>query len=462
MRTLGLSLGLTPVLAAVLGCGTPSNGGAIADDGGGASTDATGSATDAGTGGSSGSGGGSSGAGSSSGGSGSGSSSGTGGGSGSSSGSGTGGDSGVGGTDAGGTPGGGLGDAGPPTGGTTVVVMQPGSGTFAPTTGPLHGPGVILMGGGTDVDAAFVWMHDTLAASSTTRMGNVIVLRSDVNTDNTYTAYMYALAPFQSVTTIFLGGNPSNGPSSTATDQAIAAWYVDRADAVFFAGGDQADYVSWKGPLMDAVQRVYARGGVIGGTSAGCAIQGPYIFDDVAADAAGQASVATADAVGDPFESTISFTTGLLSFPSLPGVLADMHFVTRDRFGRLGAFVARQYASGAAKVTGVGVDESNALLVDKNGKATLVQQTGGTENATGSGAYVVTPSGAADTCASGQPLLYRNVKVTYLANPATDSFDFSKGCGTGTAFTVTIDGSNASNPYTPSPYAAAGTATKCP
>ena len=317
------------------------------------------------------------------------------------------------------------------------------------------------MGGGTDVDAAFVWMHDTIAGSAATTMGNIVVFNCQsappAAPDNGYTPYIYGLAPFQSVQTIYLGGDPKDPNSAapaTATDLEIAAYYVDRADGVFFSGGDQADYVWWKGsPLMAAITALYNRGGVIGGTSAGCSILGPYVFDDIAADNAGL-SVATADAVANPYEPGISFTQDMLSFPSLPHVFTDPHFVTRDRFGRLAAFLARQYADGVAGsgVVGVGIDESNALLVDKNGKATLVQQGGGTEATTGTGAYVLQPSGAAMTCTSGKPLLYDGIKVTRLVNPATDSFDFSAGTGTGTALTVKVNGATSASLYSPSPY----------
>ncbi len=338
----------------------------------------------------------------------------------------------------------------------TLVVMQPVSGVPTPTTQALGGPGLILMGGGTDTDAAFIWMHDTLAGSATRKLGNIVVLRSDDVTDNAYTPYIYALAPFQSVMTIFLG------PAGTATpaDLVSAAHYVDEADGVFFAGGDQADYVHWKGsPLTTALSNLYARGGIIGGTSAGCSIQGPFVFDALAADAQGT-EVETADAVAAPFESIISFTRDMFSWATLPLVITDPHFVTRDRFGRLAAFVARQYADGAAAtgVVGVGIDEMNALLVDKNGMATLVQETGDTQS--GTGAYILQPAAPATTCEIGAPLLYKNLKVMRLV--PGDTFDFSRGCGTGVEFSISVDGSNANHPYSTSPYTASGTKGVCP
>ncbi len=234
---------------------------------------------------------------------------------------------------------------------------------------------------------------------------------------------------------------------------------MEHAEGVFFAGGDQADYVAWKAtPLMAAVSAVYARGGVIGGTSAGCSIQGPYVYDSVADDAANADDVATADAVANPYEGIISFTRGMLTWPTLGGVITDPHFVVRDWLGRLMAFVARQYADGVAPATGmlgVGIDEENALLVNRTGKATLVQQAGAT-----GGAYLLAPSGPATQCVSGEPLLYSGVQVTRLG--AGDTYDFAARCGSGTTYAVSVDGSQA-QPYTPSdPYTAAGTTASCP
>jgi putative intracellular protease/amidase len=285
----------------------------------------------------------------------------------------------------------------------------------------------------------------------------------------TYTSYIYGLAPFQSVMTLYLGGYKNDGnnvPEATVTDIEIAAYYVSQADGVFFSGGDQADYVYWydtSPALMNAITALYARGGVIGGTSAGCSILGQYVFDDLKADDLGS-DPATADVVANPYESSLSFTRNMFAFPSIPNVLADPHFVTRDRLGRLAGFVARQYADGFAPsgVVGVGVDESNALAVDKNGLAHLYQQASGTEASAGTGAYILQPGAPATTCASGKPLLYQSVKVTRLSTPATDSFDFSKGCGTGDQLTITIDGANSSAPYSPSPYTTAGTSVSCP
>ena len=60
---------------------------------------------------------------------------------------------------------------------------------------------------------------------------------------------------------------------------------VQRAEIVFFAGGDQCNYVRLiKGTALEAaVEAVHARGGGVGGTSAGEAIQGEIVYDSCTA-----------------------------------------------------------------------------------------------------------------------------------------------------------------------------------
>ncbi len=80
-----------------------------------------------------------------------------------------------------------------------------------------------------------------VAGSPTLRRGNLVVLRADSNTDNAYTPYIYALAPFQSVRTIYLGGSAVNETPATATDLAISPLTILTSPISYFSpGGDQA------------------------------------------------------------------------------------------------------------------------------------------------------------------------------------------------------------------------------
>jgi cyanophycinase len=332
---------------------------------------------------------------------------------------------------------------------SSAVTIYPGVGAASDDPIAPAGPGVVLMGGGTDVDQAFVWMHDTVAGSRAARAGDLIILRA--SGDDGYDAYAYGIAPFHSVRTIVVG------TAATAADLACAADLVSRAEVVFFAGGNQAKYVAWAGsPLMTAVQHVYDRGGVIGGTSAGCAILGGFAYDAVSA---GSSNVASSDAIADPFETSISFTRGALHFSVLDGVITDPHFRARDRMGRLAAFMARQHADGAVttsppRVLGIGVDEKTAVLVDKAGIARLVQQSPGT------GAAFFVRGAVPDQCEHGKPLRYRRLLVTRLDAPA-QTFSLQTWCGSGTVYELGVFG-DAPPPYQPSdPYGAGPDGITC-
>jgi cyanophycinase len=315
-----------------------------------------------------------------------------------------------------------------------AVAPSPAALTVYPKTGRAsdshvvpHGPGLVLMGGGDRVNSAFVWMHDTIVGEHTVRGGDVIVLRATGT--NEYDGYIMDVAPFNSVRTIVIGR------TAGTADFERAAAYVDRAQGVFFSGGDQANYARWKGtPLMAAVQRLYARGGVVGGTSAGLAMLGEYAYDSVAADAAGDdVLVTTQNAVADPSEHIISFTHDLLVFPSMRRIITDSHFVTRDRFGRLAVFVALLSRSHSNSVMGVGIDEGTAIVVDHLGIGTLLL-----ERPNGSALLVRVGPGA--RVAAGQPFVATTIHVVLLDHHG-QHLDFKTWCAPGArSYAVSIAG----------------------
>ena len=337
--------------------------------------------------------------------------------------------------------------AGPDAGPLTLTVY-PRQGDPLDDVAPPTGPGLVLMGGGSDVDDAFRWAHATLAADAGVRRGDVVVLRATGG--DGYTSYLLGLAPFRSVQTLKLN------PPATAADLALAADVVSRAEFVFFAGGDQAHYAAWAGtPLLAAVQQVYARGGVVGGTSAGLAILGEFAFDAIAA---GPTSVTSPIALADPRSPLLSFSQNLFRFGPLRGVVTDSHFRVRDRFGRLVVFAARQHADGLVtrtprEVLGLGVDEATALVVDSSGRASLRLQRAGEG---GAWALRVAP---AQTLVAGQPLRADQVQVTRLTDPASHSFDLSTWCGTGPRYALSFDGGQAAPADV---YTAAGQSLPCP
>ena len=244
------------------------------------------------------------------------------------------------------------------------------------------------MGGGTDVDAAFTWWKPYLQG------GDVVVLRTS-GADG-YNSYLYSdIGGCDSVETLLVT------TPALAADPYVA-WTIRHAEGVFLAGGDQATYLTaWKdSPVRDALMEAYGRGAVIGGTSAGCAVLGEWMF------AAYNDTVYSDEALADPYNTYMTMERNFLSLPLLQGVLTDTHFVTRDRMGRLVAFLGRVVADGwSAAPIGIGVDEETAIVVGPDGKGTVL----------GSGAaYVVRPSGPPTTCEAGKPLEYGGLTSTKL------------------------------------------------
>ena len=181
---------------------------------------------------------------------------------------------------------------------------------------------------------------------------------------------------------------------------------------------------------------------------------GQYVYS------ATKGSVHSKEALANPFSSSLTFTHNMLRFPPLAGWITDTHFDTRSRFGRLTSFMARQIADGTVsgptpQVYVVGVDEDDAVVVDKTGKAKLLQ------SPSGSGAAYFLVGGPARQVKAGEPLIYPNLKVTRL-DSSQKYFDLTKRCGTGPTYTVSVDASG-SNPFgAVDPYSARGAASSCP
>lgn len=299
------------------------------------------------------------------------------------------------------------------------------TGNAADVVVPLAGPAHDFGGGGTDVDAALQWLIDQVrgCTSCSTKI-DVVILRSSGS--NGYNDYIYAMNGVDSVETLVI---------TTAKDSNTAAveTTVKNAEVVFFAGGDQCDYVKYfKGTKVEtAVESVYARGGGVGGTSAGEAIQGDFSYDGCTG------SALSSDALANPYHRTITFTYDFFHWANMANTITDSHFVTRDRMGRTMAFVARQIQDGkAASALGVAVNEATSLEVDKNGLATVV----------GDGpAYFVLGDHAPEVCQSGVPLTYSNFKIWKV--PAGGTFDLKNRPTTGYYLRSVSNGVVSSNPY---------------
>ena len=278
--------------------------------------------------------------------------------------------------------------------------------------------GVLLAGGGTDSDAGMAWLLARGGSRSAAKYGDVVVLRTSGT--NGYNSYLVGLGA-NSVTSIVISS------VAGANNPAVAA-AIAKAEVIFIAGGDQATYVNlWTGTaLQAAVNQRVAAGYPIGGTSAGLAVLGNYVF----AALNGTAYSSTVQA--NPYNSTVTLRGSLFTVPVMANVITDSHFAIRDRMGRLVTFLARLQQDGTAVAPrGIGVDEASAVGVTAGGSATVF--------GAGKGAYLLTvTSGVSRTCVSGVPLSYAPVTAQRVPVGKTFSVSTWSSADGGAPYTLTV------------------------
>ncbi len=249
-------------------------------------------------------------------------------------------------------------------------------------------PSFVLMGGDANVDEAFRWMISKAGG------GNFLVIGVD-NSDE-YNEYIYRMGGVSSVQTLII-------PDAAAARNPKVAARIREADALFIMGGDQSEYLRyWQGtPVQEAIQDLARRNVPIGGISAGLAILGQYVFS------AARGSIGSAMALADPYHERLTLTRDFLDLPHFEGIIMDTHFDTRNRLGRLIAFMARITKDTEQRpVRGIGVDSGAALLIEGDtamrvGKAA-------------SAVYLLSAHNPPDVCEPGQPLTYRDITVHRL------------------------------------------------
>jgi cyanophycinase len=136
---------------------------------------------------------------------------------------------------------------------------------------------------------------------------------------------------------------------------------LDGAGGVWFSGGDQALLTAalLGTPIHKRMLELYAEGAVIGGTSAGAAVQSEFMItgnEKRTNGAEGTWEVILAD--------DVEHTEG---FGFVRNAVIDQHFVTRRRHNRLIAVVLQN-----PTLVGVGIEESTAVLVRPDGRYEVV------------------------------------------------------------------------------------------
>lgn len=281
----------------------------------------------------------------------------------------------------------------------------------------------LLMGGGAEVDEAFT---DRV----TPHVGegiDVVVLRTTGT--NAYNDYLLDLLNADSVETIIID-------KRSKADEEYVEWAIRSAEFVWVAGGDQTDYLNqWQGTkVQTALQSVFDKGGIIGGTSAGMAIMAASIYDPD-----GVGSAVSSEVVTDFCHNTLSFSNKFVNIPVLNNSLTDTHFQDRDRMGRsivsLGHHNNAHFSIAASERSAIFITNDGKSIVDGTGEIYILRETSATIR-------------SQLTC--GHPVVYSNISRVKLL--AGDSYNFITLMNNGVEIMVDIDGNN-TNFYQPtSPY----------
>ncbi|MFT4610731.1 MAG: cyanophycinase-like exopeptidase [Glaciecola sp.] len=277
-------------------------------------------------------------------------------------------------------------------------------------------PGVCLMGGASEQEDAMIWFLNKADG------GDIVVLRASGS--DGYNNYFYTDlgVTINSVTTFVIDN------AAGATDPYVLQ-RVANAEAIWFAGGDQYDYVSsFKDNAMeDALNDfVNVKQGVIGGTSAGLAILGGNYFS------AQYGTLSSAVALSNPYHPRV--TVGhddFLDIPYLNTVITDSHYDDPDRRARHSVMLARIATDYSTRSFGIACNEYTAVCVEPDGKAYVY----GEYPAYDEFAYFIQANCTTDfepeTCVSGSPLTWdrNNEAIKVYKVPGTESgvnyFDLS-------------------------------------
>ena len=217
-----------------------------------------------------------------------------------------------------------------------------------------HESGICLMGGLTENDEAMTWFLER------TDGGDVVVLRTSGS--DGYNDYFFTDlgVTINSVTTFVIDNE--NG----AIDPYVLGKVAD-AEAIWFAGGDQWNYVDYfKDNAMETALNnfINVKQGVIGGTSAGMAILGSSYFS------AENGTVDSDVALSNPYHPRVTIgSDDFLDIPFMENTITDTHFENRDQEGRASVFLARMIADNSVRSFGIACNEYTAVCVDSAGEA---------------------------------------------------------------------------------------------
>ncbi len=210
------------------------------------------------------------------------------------------------------------------------------------------------MGGASESDAAMQWFLQRAMG------GDILVIRASGS--DGYNDYLFSelRIPVNSVETIVFHNRKAAYDSYVQTK-------IRQAEAIWIAGGDQWKYVSyWRHTPVDSLINlgIRDRNIVIGGTSAGMAIQGGVYFS------AENGTIASPAALANPYDNKIAIDSSrFIQNSYLEEVITDTHYDGRYRKGRHSSFLARMITDYGMQAKGIACDEYTAVCIDEDGIA---------------------------------------------------------------------------------------------
>lgn len=214
--------------------------------------------------------------------------------------------------------------------------------------------GITLMGGAMEDDHASRWFLERANG------GDVLVLRASGG--DGYNDYFYSElgVTINSVETIVIH-------SIEGALQPYVLNKIQNAEAIWFAGGDQHDYVTFfKNSEVETLlnNHINLKGGVIGGTSAGMAILGQHYFN------AQNGTITSAQALTNPYDEKLTLGhADFMTIPLLENTITDTHFDHPDRRGRFTTFLARMVVDQNIRSRGIASEEFVAVCINQDGVA---------------------------------------------------------------------------------------------
>ena len=283
--------------------------------------------------------------------------------------------------------------------------------------------GIVLMGGGKDVDAAFQWMMDRSGG------GDVVIVRAS-GTD-AYNPYINNLGQVNSVETLKID-------SRELAENDTVATIIRNAEMLFIAGGDQSNYMRyWRGTKTeDALNYLLKdKKAPVGGTSAGCAVMGGFYYSGE------NGSVVSTESLQNPYNKNISlYNNDFLEAPYLRSVITDQHYLARSREGRSIVFLARIFNDWKVPAKAIAVDERTAVCIDKEGIAKVLGLSSAERPYSYAYFIATDPDKGPEQVQAGQPLRWNHngkalsvyeIQATQTGNGLFDLKSFSMGAARG-------------------------------